>query len=582
MVKFGIGKPVNMRDFFYNLFFDSRRKFSVVDLFVLLGLISLLYAGVELASTAPEYVTAPNISTSPEALPVYAFFSLLRMTAAYILSVGFTLVYGRMAAYNKKAEKYMLPVLDVLQSVPILSFLPVVVLSLRAILPQGIAVELGSIVLIFTSQVWNMTFAWYQSLTTIPKDLQEAAAVNRFSKWQRFTRLEFPFGMISFIWNSMMSWAGGLFFLMAAEIFTVGDKDFRLPGLGSFLHEASDKGDYTAILQGIAALVLIVVLLDQLLWRPLLAWSEKFKLEMVSTDDPPRSWFYSVLTGSNIISRLTDQVLTPLVNRLDVALDRRSGEIETHEEEKKGGIMGKVVLAVFLVAILASLTGGMFMLAKITVEDWMGIIGGVFATFLRVLIALLIALAWTIPVGVLIANNRKIARFLQPLIQIFAAVPATALFPVVLMFLVSLPFGINLASILLMLMGTQWYLLFNIIAGASAIPADLKNTTKLLQLGGFKRWKSLTLPALFPYIITGAIAAGGGAWNASVVAEFVTFNGKTLATEGIGASIAKATAEGNFPVLLASTLLMVLAVGSINRLFWRRLYNLAEDRFKMD
>lgn len=571
-----------MRDFFYNLFFDSRRKFSVIDLFVLLGLISLLYAGVELASTAPEYVTAPNISTSPEALPVYAFFSLLRMTAAYILSVGFTLVYGRIAAYNKNAEKYMLPVLDVLQSVPILSFLPVVVLSLRAILPQGIAVELGSVVLIFTSQVWNMTFAWYQSLTTIPKDLHEAAAVNRFSKWQRFTRLEFPFGMISFIWNSMMSWAGGLFFLMAAEIFTVGDKDFRLPGLGSFLHEASDKGDYTAILQGIAALVLIVVLLDQLLWRPLLAWSEKFKLEMVSTDDPPRSWFYSVLTGSNIISRLTEQVLTPLVNRIDAALDRRSGEIETHEEEKKSGIVGKMVLAVFLVAILASLTGGMFMLAKITVEDWMGIIGGVFATFLRVLIALLIALAWTIPVGVLIANNRKVARFLQPLVQIFAAVPATALFPVVLMFLVSLPFGVNLASILLMLMGTQWYLLFNIIAGASAIPADLKNTTKLLQLSGFKRWKSLTLPALFPYIITGAIAAGGGAWNASVVAEFVTFNGKTLATGGIGASIAKATAEGNFPVLLASTLLMVLAVGSINRLFWRRLYNLAEDRFKMD
>jgi len=269
-----------MRNYFYSLFFNNRREFSLVDLFVAISFVSLLYAGVQLAAYAPEYIAAPTISDSPSALPVYAFFSIMRMLAAYALSVVFSLIYGRIAAYNQRAEKILIPILDVLQSVPILSFLPVVILSLRAILPQGIAAELGSVVLIFTSQVWNMTFAWYQSLTTIPNDLQEAAAINNLNRWQRFKNLEFPFGTISFIWNSMMSWAGGWFFLMAAEIFTVGNKDFRLPGLGSFLHEASDKGNYTAILWGVATLILIIVVLDQVIWRPLLAWSDKFKFEI--------------------------------------------------------------------------------------------------------------------------------------------------------------------------------------------------------------------------------------------------------------------------------------------------------------
>jgi len=568
--------------FFFSLFFSSRRKLSVIDLLVVLGLVSILYAGVWLASRAPAIVSAPEISTSPAALPFYAFFSFLRMLAAYILSVAFTLVYGRAASQNRRAEKIMMPILDILQSVPILSFLPVVVLALRAILPQGIAAELSSVVLIFTSQVWNMTFAWYQSLNTIPKDLSEAAAVNNLTKWHRFTLLEFPFGTISFIWNSMMSWAGGWFFLMAAEIFTVGDKDFRLPGLGSFLHEASDKGDFTAIVQGVVTLVLMIVILDQLVWRPLLAWSDKFKLEMTTGAEPPKSWFYSLLKNSNLVKWFDNRVLKPLISRADKKISRRSTPIEIHSEPGKGGIIGKVVPVAVIGLILFGISSGAVMLSNLTLSEWSGVFEGLVMTFLRVFVTLLIAFLWTVPVGVLIATNRKAAEVLQPLVQILAAVPATALFPVVLLFFLSLPFGMNLASILLMLMGTQWYILFNVIAGASAIPTDLKNTATLLHLKGFKKWRMLILPALFPYLITGAIAAGGGAWNASVVAEFVSFNGKTVVTGGIGATISQATAEGNFPLLLAATLIMVVTVALINRTVWRRLYNLAEDRFRID
>lgn len=571
-----------MRNFIYSLFFNDRREFSLVDLFVVLCIVSLLYAGVQLAAYAPEYITAPTISDSPSALPVYAFFSIMRMFAAYALSVLFTLVYGRVAAYNKKAEKFLIPVLDVLQSVPILSFLPVVVLSLTAILPQGIAVEAGSIILIFTSQAWNMTFAWYQSLTTIPKDLQEAAEINKLNRWQRFRNLEFPFGTISFIWNSMMSWAGGWFFLMAAEIFTVGDKDFRLPGLGSFLHEASDKGNYTAIMYGVVTLILIIVILDQVIWRPLLAWSDKFKFEMTTGDDPPGSWFYSVIVNSNIVYSIKENILFPVGRRIDLFFSRRSKPVVPVEHSKGSDLAAKIAVYFTGGIILTGLAGAGVMLVEVGPADWLEILLGVFATFLRVCAALLIAFMWTIPVGVLIATNKKVARFLQPMVQIFASIPATALFPVVLMFVITLPFGVNLASILLMLMGTQWYLLFNIIAGASAIPQDLKYTARLLHLGQIKKWKTLILPALFPYLITGAIAAGGGAWNASVVAEFVTFSGNTVSTIGIGSSIAKATAEGNFPKLLASTLVMVITVVLINRFFWRRLYHLAEDRFKLE
>lgn len=276
----------------------TQRRFTWADALVVLAVAVLIYLGAQLALHAPAAVAGPDISLSPTVLPIYAVFSTGRMLAAYLLSLLFTLVYGYVAAYNRRAEAILMPLLDVLQSVPILSFLPVVLLSLSAILPEAIATGLASIVLIFTSQAWNMTFAWYQSLTTIPVELREASSIFRFNRWLRLKMLELPAGANSLIWNSMMSWAGGWFFLMAAEIFTVGRRDFRLPGLGAYLSEAAAQGDERAILLGIGALVLVIVVLDQCVWRPLIAWSERFKLEMVEDDNPATSWFYDLWRSS--------------------------------------------------------------------------------------------------------------------------------------------------------------------------------------------------------------------------------------------------------------------------------------------
>ncbi|MCS7283215.1 MAG: ABC transporter permease subunit [Anaerolineae bacterium] len=558
------------------------RGFSRGDAAVLLIVAVLIYGGIRLALRAPETVEGPAISLSPSALPYYTFRSVGRMAAAYALSLLFTLVYGRLAAYNRHAERILLPLLDVLQSVPILSFLPVVLLSLSAILPERIAAELASIVLIFTSQVWNMTFAWYQSLTTIPKELQEASAIFRFNTWLRFKVLELPFAAISLLWNSMMSWAGGWFFLMAAEIFTVGERDFRLPGLGAFLQEAANQGDTRAILWGIGTLVLVIVALDQLVWRPLLAWADRFKLEMVEGENPPTSWFYDLLRNSRLLGWFSEKIWQPLNERVDAWLIGRAAMPEAAE-----GKTGRPYLLYALgIAFGLGLAYGGFraamMLFTMPPEQWGEIGLGILATFLRVSASLLIALAWTIPAGVIIGTNRRAATILQPIVQIVASVPATALFPVLLLVIVGLPGGLDFAAILLMLMGTQWYLLFNIIAGASAIPQDLKYTSALIGLSRWERWRTLILPSLFPYIITGSITASGGAWNASIVAEHVEFGGRTLYTTGIGALISRATAAGDYPLLLAATLTMILTVVLINRTFWRRLYRLAEEKYRME
>lgn len=559
------------------------RGISLGDGVVLVSIAVVLYLGVHLALNAPEVVKGPDISLAPRVLPWYALRSVIRMAAAYALSVLFTLTYGRLAAYNRRAEQVMMPLLDVLQSVPILSFLPVVLLSLSAILPERIAAELASIVLIFTSQVWNMTFAWYQSLTTIPKELREASAIFRFNGWLRFKILELPFAAISLIWNSMMSWAGGWFFLMAAEIFTVGQRDFRLPGLGAYLHEAASQGNMQAIFWGIGALVLVIIALDQLVWRPLLAWADRFKLEMTEGENPPTSWFYDLLHRARIVRWLSRSVWHPLGERLDAWLIRRSaatgGEIATRKRRTWGLYLFTLVVGV---GLAYGAYRAVLMLATVPLAQWGETGAGVLATLARVSVSLLIALAWTIPVGVTVGTNPRVATWLQPMVQIAASVPATALFPVFLLLLADLPGGINIAAVVLMLTGTQWYLLFNIIAGASSIPQDLKYTSSLIGLSRWERWRTLILPALFPYIITGSITATGGAWNASIVAEHMEFGGRTLWTVGIGSLIARATAAGDYPLLLAATMVMVMTVVLINRLFWRRLYRLAEERYRME
>ncbi|NPV68442.1 MAG: ABC transporter permease subunit [Anaerolineae bacterium] len=561
----------------------TERSFGWADVIVLAIVISLIYAGVRLAINTPAQIAGPPISLAPEALPYYAIRSVGRMAAAYALSLVFALVYGRVAAYHRRAEQVLMPLLDVLQSVPILSFLPVVLLSLSAVLPQATAAELASIILIFTSQAWNLVFVWYQSLTTIPNELNEASTVFRFGTWLRFRTLELPFAAIGLLWNSMMSWAGGWFFLMAAEIFTVGEKDFRLLGLGAYLHEAANQQDFRAIAWGIAALLLVIILLDQLVWRPLLAWADRFKLEMVESDNPPTSWFYNLLQSTHITTWLGQHVYHPISEALDMALGRFGQPATTQETARQRRPWLAYLLALVLgLGVVYSLEQAGELLTQVSFTQWEEIALGVAATLARVMAALAIALAWTIPVGVLIGTKPQVAAVLQPIVQIAASVPATALFPVLLLFLLHLPGGLNIAAVILMLMGTQWYLLFNIIAGATAIPQDLKFTSTLLGLDRLARWRTLILPALFPFIITGAITASGGAWNASIVAEYFHFGGENHQVTGIGALIAAATASGDFPLLLAATLTMILTVALINRLLWRRLYRRAEEQFRME
>ncbi|HDP90073.1 MAG TPA: ABC transporter permease subunit, partial [Thioalkalivibrio sp.] len=546
-------------------------------------LIALLYGGIRLALGAPPEVAGPTISLAPRVLPSYAALSLGRMVAAYALSMVFTLVFGYLAAYDRRAERIIMPALDILQSVPILSFLPAVLLSLTVIFPVSVAAELASVVLIVTSMVWNLTFVWYQALTTIPGELREASAVFRLNAWFRLTRLELPFGGIGLLWNSMMSWAGGWFFLMAAEIFTVGERDFRLPGLGAYLQEAANQGDLAAIGWGVGALVVTIVALDQFIWRPLLVWSERFKLEMVESDYRLRSWFHDLLSSSRFFHKASGAIVRPISQGVDAFTLRHlpaPGEA-IGERTRRNWLVWAGGVLVGAVAITLIYQAAMMLLA-VPVMQWGEIGMGALATLLRVTVTLFIAMVWTVPVGVAIGTNPRLASWLQPVVQTVASIPATALFPIFLLAMLGLPGGLNLAAVFLMLTGTQWYLLFNVIAGASTIPQDLKYTTALLGLSRWERWRILILPALFPYLVTGAITASGGAWNASIVAEYVHFGGETVQTVGLGAVISQATASGDYPLLFAATLAMIVVVVVINRLLWRRLYRLSEEQYRME
>ncbi|MCL6556508.1 MAG: ABC transporter permease subunit [Burkholderiales bacterium] len=571
-----------MRRLDFPLSLPARPPLTWGDAVVLAAIGAVVWLGARLAFHAPAVVKGPEISLAASALPWYAALSFLRMLAAYGLSLLFAVSYGLYAAHNRRAERVLLPLLDVLQSVPILSFLPVVLLSLTVILPTGVAVELASIVLIFTSQAWHLAFSTYQSARTVPRELLEAAAVFRFGGWFRFKYVELPFAALGLIWNSIMSFAGGWFFLMAAEMFTVGSRDFRLPGLGSYLQTAAHQGDTHALVLGVGTLIGLIVALDQLLWRPLLAWAERFKLETVEGANHVSSWLRDVLARSLLVERFISQAWQPLMERLDRRWQDPTATVHFGETTARGSFTRRVLWGALALAVGLGLLRLFDMLSTLPLAAWADIGRGLLATFLRVMAALLLAAAWTLPVGVAIGTRPRLAALLQPVAQVAASVPATALFPLVLLFFLRLPGGLDVSAVLLMMLGSQWYLLFNVIAGTSAIPRDLRDTAALLGLSGWGRWRVLYLPALFPYAVTGAITAVGGAWNASVVAEYVEFAGQTHATEGIGAVIARATEQGDFPLLAAATLVMVLTVVLTNRLFWLRLYRLAEARYRLE
>ncbi|MGA2019862.1 MAG: ABC transporter permease subunit [Candidatus Sulfotelmatobacter sp.] len=530
------------------------------------------------------FTPSVEISLRPWALPAYAGYSLLRITVAYLLSLAFALAYGYIAAYNLRAERFMIPLLDVLQSIPVLVFLPPVMLAMVALFPgRQLGVELGAILLIFTGQVWNMAFSFYASLKSIPKEMRETATIYRFSAWQRFTQMELPFSAIGLVWNSMMSVAGGWFALMVCEMFVLGSRDFRLPGLGSYLQTAASAGDTASIVWGIATMVTVIVLLDQFVWRPVIAWAEKFKVEQVESTDAPGSWVLNFLQHSTGLSRIRQKTWRPLSERFLLHFARK--HIADKPEEPTAPWREWVVRVLAVLALIGIGYGMVrvtIILSGLQKAELHEAALGLGATFLRVNLALLLAALWTIPAGVAIGSNPRLARIAQPLAQIAASVPATALLPVILLVLIRLGGGLGIASIVVLLLGTQWYVLFNVIAGAMAIPTDLKECCSVFRMRGIERWKKLILPGIFPYLITGMVTASGGAWNASIVAEYFNFKGKIYTTIGLGASISRATDSGDFHLLLAATIMISATVVTVNRLVWRKLYRLAETHFRLE
>ncbi len=567
-----------------------RRSWPVVlDLFVALIGLACFYGVVRIAHywfghPVPEI----TISQSPRALPLYAFYSVVRIGIAYVLSLFFAIGYGYVAAYNKRLEALMLAALDILQSIPVLSFLPGVMLAMVALFPtRQIGVEMGAIVLIFTGQVWNMAFSFYSSIKSIPRELSEATSVYHFSRWQRLIQLELPYAAIGLIWNSIMSVAGAWFFLMACEMFVLGPRDFRLPGLGSYLQTAASTDDRTAILWGLFTMIAIIVATDQLIWRPVIAWSDRFKFEQVETKGRVRSPLLHLLQNSRVLHALGEHTLTPLSERAYRSLaQRRRHELEVADageriSKRSGAWLRTAGLLVLLVAIGYMAFEAAMLLRQVHLQQIGYLLKGALATFLRVNLSLLLAAAWTIPAGVAIGFNPRLARIAQPLAQIAASVPATALFPVLLLALIRVGGGMGIGSIALMLLGTQWYILFNVIAGAMAIPADLKEVATLFHFTRVQRWKTVILPGIFPFLVTGMVTASGGAWNASIIAEYFPLKNQVLQTLGLGNQISVATANGQFQILLLATIIMATMVVTINRLVWRPMFRLAESRYRL-
>jgi len=522
------------------------------------------------------------ISLDYKNLPYYVVQSVSRIGIAYIFSLLFSIAYGYLTKKNKVTEVVLISLLDILQSIPVLSFLPGVLFAMISLFPnKRIGVELASIILIFTGQVWNMAFSYYNSICTIPRDILEVGKIYKFSRFYRFIKIDLPYSAIGLVWNSMMSVAGGWFFLMACEMFVVKGKDFRLPGIGSYIQLAANEGNLEKVIVGLLVMVIIIVLLDIIVWRPLVVWSQKFKFDNVQGEDEKESFILNILRNSHILESIWDAIESK-IDKLNCYLIERK---HFYKEQRLSKMSTIIVYALFIVLLIILVKGcitAFKILSGLKISDIYLLLKAGLFSFLRTFTAIAIASLWTVPLGVLIGMKPKIAKVLQPIIQIAASIPATALFPIIIFFLLKLGGGLGFGSIFLMLLGTQWYILFNVIAGAYAIPQDLKDITELYKIRGFRKWRVLILPGIFPYLVTGLITATGGAWNASIVSEYVVFGGEVYKTMGLGSLISESSSNGNFSILLASTLLMSLIVVTLNRFFWKKMFLLAEEKFRIE
>ena len=555
---------------------------AVALILVIGAMVLIVYGGEQTTAPLSELERTP-VSLDPANLPLYALRTVLRMLLAIVCSTVFTFIYAAIAAKSRRAEMVMIPVLDILQSVPILGFLTFTVVFFMNLFPRHVlGAELASVFAIFTSQAWNMTFSMYQSMRNVPKDLEEATQSFHLSGWQRFWRLDVPFAMPGLIWNAMMSMSGGWFFVVASEAITVGNTTVTLPGVGSYVALAIQQRDLPAIFYAILAMLLVIIAYDQLLFRPIIAWADKFRFEQTASGESPTSWMLDLFRRTRALRAVTlpFSSINRAVSNLRIPLPKLGAPTKSRNEPSRliDGLWLAVVLAG--TAYAAWLTYR-YLSASLGLSDVLVAIRDGLVTFLRVVVLISLATLIWVPIGVWIGLRPKLAERIQPLAQFLAAFPANLAFPVFVVAIVSFKLNPNIWLSPLMILGTQWYILFNVIAGASAFPSDLREAASSLHLGGWRWWFKVILPGIFPYYVTGAITASGGSWNASIVAEVASWGDTHLNATGLGAYIAAATEAGDFPRVVLGIATMCILVTLFNRLVWRPLYAFGERRLRL-
>ena len=560
-------------------------RWDLIAFPLIIGLLALTVIGGKQMGAPLAVLDTGAVTLDPANLPEYALRTTLRMLAALVASLVFTLVYGTLAAKSRRAELVLVPILDILQSVPVLSYISFTVVFFMALFPGQVAgAELAAIFAIFTSQAWNMTFRFYQSLRTVPHDLDEASRGFHFSAWQRFWRLEVPFAMPGLIWNMMMSMSGGWFFVVAVEAVTVGDTTITLPGIGAYLSKAIDARDLGAVGWTILAMTVVIILYDQLMFRPLVAWADKFRFEMTAAQAAPESWFLDMMRQARLVQKAGAPIAWCLRGfvRLRVPLPQGTKQLNTRRST-----LSRVIDIVWYIAVAAGTVDIAWQIidfidAELGWSDLFEVLRLGFYTLIRVVILIVVATVIWVPIGVMVGLRPKLAERIQPLAQFLAAFPSNLLFPIAVVVILRYHLNPDIWLSPLIILGTQWYILFNVIAGASTYPNELREAAANFKIRGWQWWRKAMLPGIFPYYVTGAITASGGAWNASIVAEVVKWGDDTVTAHGLGAYITQTTTAADYPKIVLGVAVMSFFVIVFNRTIWRPLYTYAERRLRLD
>ena len=561
---------------------------SSLSFLALAAIIALFFA----YRSHAQHLIPHNVPVSLKHLPYYAFCSFYRMLAAYIIALIFSIIYGMAAARGRRYERILIPAIDIAQSVPVVGFFPAAVYFFVALAHGSrLGVEMAAVFLIFTSQAWNMALGVYEAVKTIPDDSRDALESFGARGWLKFKRLLMPASVPKLVYNSILSWVAGWYFLIACEIITVGAASYRLPGLGSFLWEAAENGRNFDIAAGLLTLLAIIVLMDMIVWQPLSTWAEKFRYEFAASSGAVQSLgMFDALSGVGpAVTRTLRSILLPAMRLVASALNAmpRGPQLSPEQSKRAGQVVRALIIGAIAIFTAWALVRGLVALIRTLSQPWPSdakqIPAAILASTIRMTIAYAISLAWTVPCALAASESPRFNRILSPIAEIVGSMPATALFPVIVIFVIQVTGGMNLASVLLILTGMQWYLLFNLLAGVNQVPEDLKEAARAFGLSRFARWRKLILPAVMPSLITGSITAWGGGWNALILSEYFVYKNHTYQVIGIGSLLDAATYKtGNGVMILLSLLSMILVVLVLNRLMWRPLYNLTTERYRLD